>query len=581
MRTKKILSLILAIAMMATISVSAAQSEVYIYEDFDYDSVDEFHQGFGWLDENGEQTEDWRLDRRKNDVTKAAFATATRALGKTRRFLFDATNIGGYKFPYWSVEANSNGDKAYRNFDKDVGNGAGYGENIILVPTKPWRGVEHADEAYVISYDYEVVGVRNIGATDSRVQEGTYTASLNANGQKVYTYSPALTPAAGYLDYGPIYIYKTLASDSSDKAYTTINNKCAVKTTTHTPDTEAELPEGIVEQGTYVHTLTGEIDMQNAASGAYGTSYKVAPGEVHTFTSVITKKSDTSLQRTTYVDGVKYGSTTTKNLDADYVIEGFNYGGSSWVVDKVANIKIYTLKTTAGAFNAASTVDGEVSASAKTLKVKFSQPVNADTFDKTAVTMTKNGEPLAYGTDFTVSDVTEVIENEGGEIYSEATISFMTDLEASSEYVVTFPGTIKNTIGTALDGYNKVTFETPTPDILVDSFEIVTGFGTASEATAESFVANGTLQGAAIALKNTTEVDKNVAVIYAAYASNGQLIDVVYANDTIKAASIGEVNAGVTLSEIGKVKAFIWDGVNSLKPYSDATVKTVSAPEFE
>lgn len=203
---------------------------------------------------------------------------------------------------------------------------------------------------------------------------------------------------------------------------------------------------------------------------------------------------------------------------------------------KYSDVKAYTLKTAAGAFNA-STATAVVPVNATNIKVKFSQPVNAITYDKTAVTMTAE----------------------------------------DTDYVITFPGTIENTISKKLDGYNTVSFSTPKPEIAINSFDVISGFDSDAEAVAAGFVANGTLQGAKLNLTNTTDAAKNVAVIYAVYASNGQLKDIVYINDSIEADTTAAFHTGVKLSETGSVKAFIWDGLTSVKPYRDATVKTIAA----
>ena len=384
------------------------------------------------------------------------------------------------------------------------------------------------------------------------------------------------------INYSPVNIYRENASTEAF-SNTSLNNMGYKLSITYTADPDAELADGIIEAGTYECTVEG-MNIEDGWSGAYGNDYiiNIGDGVVHNFTSVITKKSDTSLQRRMYHDGVPYNNNnaTTKNLDADYTIHGVDFQFGGWTGEKRTNLKVYTLKTTEGAFNVSTAAD-VVPATTKSMKVKFSQPVNGTTYDKTAVTMTAGGEPLAYGTDFAVSDLTEVIGSEGGEIYAEATVSFMSDLAEDTEYEITFPGTIKNTIYTDLEGYNTVSFSTPKPEISIDGFDVIKGFGTASEAVAESFVADGTLQGASIKLINNTDVTKNVSVIYAVYSAAGHLTDVVYTDSTIAAGVTDTFETGATLSETGSVKAFIWDGLTSLKPYRDATVKAISAPAAE
>ena len=568
MKTKRILSLVLAFAMLAavTVSASAAQSEVYIYENFDYDSLDDFYKAYKWLNEDGTEGEYWKHSTRKTTINTAYF-TGLRAAGIDRTFMYDSTNIGSHPFPYWSLAANSNGDNAYYNVAQaDLSSRS---ERLYFIPEKSWNGVQKADEAFVISYDLEVL--------DHRFTDDTVTGTYTKTGTKYTT-----TPNVGSMlvNYAPV----TINAEKADGTYTyvSMNNFGYVTEIAYTPDPDAELAEGVDEAGTYEFKVTG-FNVQDGRSGAYGTSYTfgIGDGNVHNFTSVITKKSDTALQRKAYHDGTLYHTNyITKNLDADLTIHGVAYDNGTWVSEKHTNFKVYTLKTTEGAFNVSAAAE-VVPASAKTLKVKFSQPVNAVTYDKTAVTMTAGGEALAYGSDFTVSDVTEVIENEGGEIYSEATVSFTTDLAEDTDYVITFPAEIENTMSTKLEGYNAVSFSTPAPEISIEAFDVIKGFGTAAETAVEGFTADGTLYGASIKLTNNTEAVKNVAVIYAVYSANGKLNDVVYTDSTVAAGATDTFETGTALSEAGTVKAFIWNGLESLKPYRDATVKAIAAPAAE
>ena len=254
---------------------------------------------------------------------------------------------------------------------------------------------------------------------------------------------------------------------------------------------------------------------------------------------------------------------------------GYSYAAGT----SMANFKMYTIKNGVGAFNVSTTAGDVVPAKTKVIPVKFSQPVAPENFDATAVTVTKNGEALVYGADYSVTELDQYVGENGGETYSTASVVFE-QLDMSSEYVITFPTTITNELGTTLaEGYNKVEFITPQPDIKVNGFNAVKGWGSEEEAVVDAFAADGSLQGAALTVENTTGAAKNVAVIYAVYGVNGQLADIVYANDTVAATSETEIGAGVKLGAAGTVKAFVWDGVSSLTPHSGATVKTIAAAQ--
>ena len=118
MKTKRILSLLLAIAMLAamTISASAAQSEVYIYEDFDYDTIEDFYKASGWLNADGTEGPYWMNSTRTTTINKA-YVDGLRAAGIKRSFMYDSLNarIDPLTQNYWSVAANSKGDNAYYN----------------------------------------------------------------------------------------------------------------------------------------------------------------------------------------------------------------------------------------------------------------------------------------------------------------------------------------------------------------------------------------------------------------------------------------------------------------------------------
>jgi len=330
---------------------------------------------------------------------------------------------------------------------------------------------------------------------------------------------------------------------------------------------------------TRVNNSTEQVIFGNDNANYGGGTATINVGQTYNYATKIyaPTAAATTLKRDSYIDGVLFGTNTKHHgFDADYTIEGFQFQGSDKVPTKYSNLRMYTLKTAEGSFNVSSTASAApISASTTSVDVKFSQPVAPSSFDKTAVVVKKNGVAME-STAYSVSDLTDVVGAIGEEIYSTVRVTFTEDLEIATNYTIEFPSTVTNTVATELGTYNTVAFRTVTPAIILRNFNIVTGFN-GTEATADNFVANGTLQGAALSIENTTAEDKNVAVIYAVYTTGGQLSDVVYANDTITANTEGVINAGLKLSSTGTVKAFVWDGISSLKPYANSTVKTILA----
>ena len=555
MKTKRILSFLLAIAMLAamTISASATQAtKVYLAEDF----TAEDGEMSTWLAENyfayGTSSQDTiavkGLMDRYNDPERANGRPIM--AHSTRGVLLSATQS--------AFITNSLGSPAIKFVDKTaIKDAHSKNASLAFVPYEPWNALENEDETYVISYEiqFDIPDVEWLGGT------------------------------AGEASYG--YICFT---DSADRgAETTTQSRDRLLTLRHKITDMDENTEDDVKDY-QVTDIQVEMFNNKNSNGGYkalrmseetlvtGKAYRLAQGFYHD-----PNYAKSPIVKIFAVDG-NFSQKTNGNTDMGATNEmthpyfaAYQTGYAYATGTSMANFKMYTIKNGVGAFNVSTTAGDVVPAKAKVIPVKFSQPVAPENFDATAVTVTKNGEALVYGADYSVTELDQYVGENGGETYSTANVVFE-QLDMSSEYVITFPTTITNEIGTTLaEGYNKVEFITPEPDIKVNGFDIIKGFATADEEVVENFVADGNLQVAKLAVENTTTAAKNVAVIYAVYGANGQLNDVVYANNEVEALSEANVMAGTTLSAAGTVKAFVWDGISSLNPHTGATVKTIIA----
>ncbi|MBR5586701.1 MAG: Ig-like domain-containing protein [Clostridia bacterium] len=566
MKTKRILSLVLAVAMLGTMAISASAAEtskVYLTDDFPesaYSSPDHYQVAGGYAS--------------FNDAGKLVFKPFDHDGNPETALVQNDMRING-SGPYWSISANNKYNATavtpeqlralgyyyyYTNWNASAHMSASTnsrGNSAMLTAfgnsfwgNKRWlhrilaeRWTAEENEAFVFTAEIEPIQTTVRTKMGYKAETDTYSSGFSMGGN----------------------IYELHVSTVGEDEIATNMSQTGVSIgATKVPEAEP------VEPGVKYENVT-----VNIGGVAFG---EEACNKVYDYATVLTPSAEGKFSRQNYVDGVALGKAASVTGNS---VESYAFLTHQGISYKAAKARAYSLSLAEGAFNVARTATGLVPTSTVSIPVKFSQPVAAATFDTDAVTITGvcDGEEivLVNGEDFEITALTEVIE--GNEIYSTATIVLNTDLKDDAEYTITFPGTITNTAAIALEGYNTINFTTPTPEIKLNAFNVVKNWGSDAEATATDFVADGTLQLASLKLTNTTEAAKNVAVIYAVYGTNGQLTDVVFADDTVAGGVATEIGAGVTLSETGTVKAFVWDGISSLKPYSKETVKTIAAAQ--
>ncbi len=566
MRMKRLLSLVLAFAMLASLTISAspdAVSRVYYVQDFDYTGMEAFLADANYYplaSREGAATTITTVNKTltNGDINSGYALTAydnfagipvLKAKTNKMTLITEAEMNRGTTNTLDStskIATNSNGDKAFFPWSETTitSNQKWYTANLVFMPTESWDSTGK-DEAYVISYDVEKV-------TDEATAEQAHLYD------RIFT----STAADGTTKYARSNVFQKSKAGVLGRDTVMADGKVYNVTLTFTPD-DTGLAFASYVDGVKDNTVTAN-------------NYANANG------SVVTRPS---------TDGTYASYTwTAANKIVGTKIEGFSIGFSYLHRRSFADVKSYTVSTAPYAFaveSAPTTGATGVKTSDTKVTVKFTQPVGS--LDKAAVKVYKNDVEMTGG--YEVGDPKEVVGAVGGEIYSTVDVDF-TSLDAASVYKIEFPTTTANIVGnhltmveaateegaedTVYAANNVATFATEVTDLVISNFNVVTAFGTDAETrTPDGSFTAGTLQGAAIDIRNTTAAEKNIAVIYAVY-SGTQLADVVYANAAIGSGKTSTVEAGLTPSNAGTVKVFVWDFA-ALKPYTDATTKTVAA----
>ena len=537
MRTKRFLSLVLAVAMLAAMTISAsAAGTLYYKQAFDYADAAAFIEAELGTTIAGQVF---------TTPTTADFLAAKEAESKQIwSITSSAGSIDAGRSEIWTA---ANGVKMFGQ----QRNGGDYGATYYAFDNE-WDMWSHKDEILVLSMDMTTEGPENLTGGNTDYQAVAFMSRSAAAGDGTYTSDTI--PLAGLNQS------KYVAPVEDDPA-------------TDADETVAEVPS-VFNYTFYpaIHQGTGVVNKTFATNQIA----RIASG-IWCNPDVASESVATTVRRHTF-DGTKVADDRSTSLSeaankpGQTVMSGLKLHNRGAYRMSYGNIRVYAIKKAEGSFNLSIDNNENLSAATNKVTVKFSQPVSPATFSS-AVTVTENGTPMEASA-YSVGTLREVVA--GNEIWSEVDVFFNDKLEVASEYEITLADTISNEMLMTLGANNTVSFTTATPDITVGSFSIVKGWGSDAETTATAFAADGTLQGAALAIKNNTDAVKNVAVIYAVYGSNGQLTDVVYSNGSVAGKATASVDAGVKLSATGSVKAFVWDGISSLKPHTEATVKAIN-----
>ena len=551
MRLKKIMSLVLAGAMaLSLVTVaSAADTEVYFEEDFSsYSEISYFHQAANVIDVSANKDSNHNLG-----ATSLNAAVAKRAEVGAPVMAFAGTSNMSLNTNHHSFTTNSFGNKALLLMSQDfiktgvlenpnlyAGNAVGYGTVGILAKSA-WDLTANADETYIISYE----------------MDAETTKFPVAHGSNNYQRA-----------VGSIWEM----SDGSGRSTTGVF-KYNVPAPTTREATEGETPDS--QHSNLFDTPSADYGFEAIKSkwnsGTAATRFN--SGDAHRIAFGYKYNNVEEPMRIVAVDGAAFPgwADSLKNTSDDSTMDHTKYTKLDGVYIafppqlsmSLANIRMYTIKN--DSFKAVIENNTDVPLSTKTIRVKFANPVSPSTWTKEGTVVKADG--VAMNADqYSVGTLNTVVD--GTEIYSYVDVTF-TNLEEGTTYTIDFVDTITNEIATQLGETNSVaTFSTKLPDVKIMPLTVV---------GAESLIANGELQAVKATLINNTSAPKNVALIYAVYAGD-KLADIVYINDSVTVDG-AEYEVGLKLASAGTVKAFAWDGMTSLKPYTGSVQLTVAAAQ--
>ncbi|MFA7637497.1 MAG: hypothetical protein WCX81_07015 [Monoglobales bacterium] len=157
MRTKRIMSLLLAVMMLASLTITAsaaAQSKVFLTEDFDYADTNDFLKTYGWLDAEGNHTALWDLSNRNaaNLITATGKLAELRTAGTTHYYYHDALN--NQNTVRGLMTTNSNGAKAW-GMTYTTGTSA-WSDFVTIIAPQGWNAIDNFGEAMVVDFDMEI-----------------------------------------------------------------------------------------------------------------------------------------------------------------------------------------------------------------------------------------------------------------------------------------------------------------------------------------------------------------------------------------------------------------------------------------
>ncbi|MBR5587119.1 MAG: hypothetical protein IKW02_04060 [Clostridia bacterium] len=506
----KILSLVLALAMVLGMT-AFADGTVYYVQKFEYEDVaDMLSKDFGHY-----------------SFGKVNFATTTKLLAAKEQ------NPGKKMFTLTSSEGNTSTGNSelwttadgVRMFGQ-LRKSNSWGANIYVLENA-WNMYKNPNEIFVVSFDALTEGVAN----DTTKTEGYGYI-------KLYTRSKSADDGSftdGEYSIGGLYKIAYKAAVEDDPTTENDETKAAV---------DSYFTYGFYPKLTHGSGVVHKTLQPNRV-------YRIAQG---LFLKDGAESEDTaySVRRNT-LDGVKVSNTDNSDNAAvgKPIIEALNIQNRFNLNFSYGNIRMYTISKNAEDFNVSTAVTEDVSTMNEKITVKFSQPVSPATFDKTAVTVSENGVALEAA-DYTVSDVREVIAD--GKIWSEADITL--DLDYDSTYEVAFPASVSNEMLMKLGENNTVTFSTetaPTFDISIAANEGLSAAGAAVEAGA---MAGKTVYFTANAANTTGRAVKGEIAI-GIYDGEGKLVKVASANKGFENAGSVAFSAAFKMEAGYTAKAFV------------------------
>ena len=515
MRTKRFLSLLLAIAMLAAMTISAsAAGTLYYKQTFDYADVATFIEA-----EVGAKPA-------KKELTTADLLAAKEAESKQIWSTTKSSSGGSIDASRSEIWTAANGVKMFGQQRKGGDNGTAW-----YAFDKEWDMWNHRDEILVLSMDMTTEGVENKSTVGNDYQAVAFMSRSAAAGDG--TYKSDIIPLGG------LYLSKYVAPVEDDP-------------TTDADEAVAEVPSK------FSYVFYPRIHQNKDAQYKPINTNQVArlASGIWCNPAVESESVATTVRRYTF-DGTKVfndesaGRSDTENKPGQTVMSGLKLHNKSTYRMSYGNIRVYAIKKAEGSFNVSIDNNENLSAATNKVTVKFSQPVSPATFSS-AVTVTENGTAMKASA-YSVGTLREVVA--GDEIWSEVDIFFTDKLEASSEYEITLADTISNEMLMTLGEYNTVTFTTeaaPSFDITIDAKEGLSAAGAAVEA---DNMAGKTVYFTANATNTTGRAVDGTLVIGIYNGSN--LVKYAYANKAFADGGENSFSAAFKMEAGQTAKAFV------------------------
>ena len=533
----KILSLALALALVLGMTAMADPSEVYLYEEFDYDSTTAFDSDYHWIIAGLKDNENYSTESGSEKRYTADEINTFRTNGKTKLHYFTTKSRynnrglnGGY-----SIQ-DVDGDKAFqygtttrtRYDDRSV---------ITFIPEKVWAPTAETNEAYVISMDFKNIDYAD-GVAIPAVTKGTYetdgstTTYYDSEGEDITdSLTTAISKVNAVNEGGVAQLFSTTASAN---LWNLRNGITLTKTATDETTGDFEL------------SGFGGMRYENDSSDKYVLEKDVR----YNFKNVLTYDDGTKFNLAQYVDGVFKRSGSLNVTD----VSAYRLQPKSILAYQLYNVKMYSLSTADNAFNVSTGNATNLPTNTASMTVKFSQPVEAATYHANAVTMTEDGEAF---TGFTAGNVVEKIV--GNEIYSEVVVTFNRELNYGKTYEIVFPATVKNTIAAELGGTNnKVTFTTEKAATFeFINFKANEGLVTGTELEADAI--GGKTVFFTVTAKNVTGRAIDGVLAIGIFDAENNLVKYAYANKSFADDDTNDFSAAFKVAEGQTAKAFVKD----------------------
>ena len=350
------------------------------------------------------------------------------------------------------------------------------------------------------------------------------------------------------------------------------------------------------------HSKSGTTYVSAEDAGKYTISVKENGAEIATANIVketyanksvgkfypLTLISAKNFGKAIYFDDIKAeaGYTTTTAYDiagvnADF--ESVEAGSALGDVLKSSDMKgTYKLKgsgfTASNAYVASdfsgTYLDGTVtSMELDPLNIKFSAPINEDTFNMDTVVFKANGEALEEG--YSLSYDAETFTG---------TVTFDEPLEYNTAYTIEIlPSICSETYGLPLTAGASYSFSTPEDNFTIDNMKFQKqaeeGYEDVADLTAK--FTSGDKVRANVSMTNTSLEKRDYLVICAVFSKDNKMLDIKVNSDKIDPGAVltgdtAVVTEPVTVSEAdARVEIYVWDNWTKIMPKIDKVV----APE--